>query len=487
MTENCASHNSDHSIIKLLLLILVAILLTACGGSDNTIDNTINVTLPAVIYNTPDYGSTDVSTDVSISVTFNKNMDASTITTQTFILESGGINVPGTVSYNDMTATFTPLVALDFNKTYKATVNNGVKDIAGNALPRDHTWMFATCNENGSCSVRDCRGVARKNIILFIGDGMGFEEVRAAGMYANGVEGTLSFEGFTNKASVTTDNIWGDITDSAAAATAMATGEKVGNGVISEAIPGDGSPHETLLEIHKGVCRSTGLVTTTYIAHATPAAFGAHTSSRSNYSEIVTDYLQDARPNVLFGGAVYINSTNAANAGYTVVTDNTALQGVNTSNVLLLSGQFGNGNMPYEYDGDYSLLPHLSDMTATALDMLDKDPEGFFLMVEGGRIDHAGHGNSIERNIMETVEFSNAVRAATDWANGRTDTLILVTADHETGGLSVLQNNGAGVFPLVSWSSGGHTGVDVPLYAWGQNAEQVSGLLDNTEIFSIAQ
>ncbi|MEE8308111.1 MAG: alkaline phosphatase, partial [Gammaproteobacteria bacterium] len=124
-------------------------------------------------------------------------------------------------------------------------------------------------------------------------------------------------------------------------------------------------------------------------------------------------------------------------------------------------------------------------MTATALSILDNDPDGFFLMVEGGRIDHAGHGNDIQRNVLETVEFANTVQVAMDWAAGRTDTLILVSADHETGGLTVLENNGFGALPTVEWSSGSHTGVNVPVYGWGVNAKMISGVMDNTEMFAV--
>ncbi len=143
---------------------------------------------------------------------------------------------------------------------------------------------------------------AARNVILFIGDGMGFAQVEAAGMFATGRPGTLSFETFPFRGSVRTGNAVGEVTDSAAAATAMATGVKVGNGVISMALPGNGAPLETALERFKASGKSTGLVTTTIITHATPAAFGAHEPSRNNYSGIADDYLNDSRPNVLLGG-----------------------------------------------------------------------------------------------------------------------------------------------------------------------------------------
>jgi alkaline phosphatase len=324
-----------------------------------------------------------------------------------------------------------------------------------------------------------------ENIIFFIGDGMGFEEVKAAGMYTNGVDGSLSFEAFPYQAEVTTSSANSSITDSAAAATAMATGFKVNNGVISMAYPGDGSELETLLEHFKNRGKSTGLVTTTYITHATPAAFGAHEPDRENLSEIAIDYLNQTHPNVLFGGGANgMSSVSAVQAGYAVVSDRSEMESLDTENITFVSGQFGNTHLPYEYEGLGS-LPHLSEMTSKALEILDNDPDGFFLMVEGGRIDHAGHANDIARNVLETVEFSNAVEKVIDWARKRTDTLILVTADHETGGLAVLQNNGQGNFPNISWSTTEHTEQNVPIYAWGENAELVIGVMDNTDLFEL--
>ncbi len=313
---------------------------------------------------------------------------------------------------------------------------------------------------------------------------MGYEEVRAAGMYANGNAGTLFFENFPIQGSVTTSNVSGEVTDSAAAGTAMATGVKVDNGVISQLIPGDGLDLETILELAKQLGASTGLVTTTTISHATPAAFGAHEPNRSNYAEIISDYLTGSHPNVLFGGAQYIAPNTAISADYTVVENYDELVALDTESENMVWGQFGETHLPYEFDS-FGIFPHLSETTLTALKILDNDPDGFFLMVEGGRIDHAGHSNDIQRNIFETIEFSNAVRVVSNWATGRDDTLIIVTADHETGGLQIISNNGLGTFPDVTWSTTGHTGQDVPIYAWGLNADLLDGHVDNTEIYSV--
>src|SRR3972149_4982184 len=250
-----------------------------------------------------------------------------------------------------------------------------------------------------------------KNIILFIGDGMGFEQVKAAGMYEGGAAGTLSFEAFPYRGSTKPISGEGGGPDSAASATAMATGNKVSNGVISMSIPGNGNPSVTVLELLKAEGKSTGLVTTTFVTHATAAAFGAHEPDRNNYVNIAGDYLRDARPNVLFGGAKYVTNPAAAAAGYTVVADRAGLQALDTETESMVSGQFGGHPIPSELDG-LGGLPHLSEMTLAALHILDNDPDGFFLMVEGGRIDHACHANDIERTIRETIEFSRAVAKA---------------------------------------------------------------------------
>ena len=323
-----------------------------------------------------------------------------------------------------------------------------------------------------------------KNVILFIGDGMGPEHVKAAGMYLGGPGGTLSFEAFPFRGSVATANAEGGVTDSAAAATAMATGVKVHNMVISVASPGDGSPLTTALELFKTAGRSTGLVTTSYISDATPAAFGAHRASRTDYAGIDDDYLVRSRPNVLFGGGKFLTPADALGAGYAVVRDRAEVLALDTETQDRVAGLFGTDSLPYERDG-YGELPRLPEMTGIALRILDNNPKGFFLMVEGGRIDHASHANDLERAVVETIALSQAVAIAVDWAAIRGDTLIVVTADHETGGLRVLGDAAAGHVPAVSWGGTRHTGTRVPAYAKGIGAERVSGMIENTDIFRI--
>ncbi len=346
-------------------------------------------------------------------------------------------------------------------------------------------------------------GEGPRNVILMIGDGMGAEHLKAAGLFANGSAGSLFMETLPRQAMVATCPAYtvsaGDetkpakITDSAAAATAMATGRKVFNGVLSVALPGDGAPLKTVLELAAAAGKRTGLVTTSYLTDATPAAFAAHVKDRDMHPEIAVDFLKSSRPNVILGGASKkkkepLTQEDGRAAGYRVVSDREGLRAAVKEGGEHLLGLFGPGPMCYEYDfvtktrKDYDQLPHLSEMATAALDLLGREPKGFFLMVEGACIDKASHKNQLERSVYETLEFDKAVQKAAQWAANRTDTLLIVTADHETGGLSTLKGRGKGRMPDVAWASSSHSGVNVRLFAMGAGSEAIAGLLDNTDI-----
>ena len=337
--------------------------------------------------------------------------------------------------------------------------------------------LSAACALTATTSASSAAASPPLNVIVFIGDGMGLEHVKMSRMYANNDTAPLTFETFPHFATMTHNNASNTTTDSAASGTALATGVKVNNGVISLAAPGNGADLKTTLEVMRDRGKSTGLVThATDITDATPAAFGAHTISRTNKSEIASDYFTQSRPNVLFGRTdTSITDSAATSAGYDIVHNNSELSALNAAGTSRVLGHWSAANEP--------TLPAL---TTKALDILDNDPDGFFLMVEDEDPDNGGHANSRTTTIAGVLSLRNAVDAAIAWANGRTDTLILVTADHETGGLTVLQNNGAGVNPTVSWGTTGHTQTPVGAWATGPNSELVTGTIDNTDIFRIA-
>jgi alkaline phosphatase len=321
-----------------------------------------------------------------------------------------------------------------------------------------------------------------RNVILFIGDGMGPQQVRAAVFFTGA---PLCFQAFGIQTTVTTYSANSAVPDSAATATAIATARKVNNGVVSVALPGDGHSLRTMLEFFKDKGKRTGLVTTVHMTDATPAAFGAHRATRGDSTGVASDYLSLSRPNVLLGGGGYgLSPATATAAGYEVVTDRAGLLALDTEAAVRVSGQFGYGELPYERDG-LGNLPHLTDMTDVALRVLDNEPAGFFLMVEGGKIDHACHMLDLPRMLYEMIAFDKAVSVALHWAAGRDDTLIIVTADHETGGLQVVADQGPGNYPAVTWISPAHTATPVPVYAWGANAGLIAGLTDDAQFYDV--
>jgi len=341
-----------------------------------------------------------------------------------------------------------------------------------------------------------------KNVILLIGDGMGFEHVEAA---RDAAGGHLNMDDVNDAVGrMTTNSANADITDSSSAATAMASGYKINNNVLG-LLP-DGTSVPTILELAEDKGMASGLVTTTQIAHATPAGFATHVTHRNQFNKIAAQYFDNfaakSKPiEVLMGGgqenfddrAAYYNRTGKsysddndtrnllgefAAQGYQYAENAAALSSVSAATCDKLLGLFHpNNGLTQEVDRPADCPePHLVDMTGKALEVLAKDSDGFFLMVEGGQIDWASHANDFENNIGETLAFDDAVEAALDFQAAHPDTLIIVTADHETGGLTY---NGPNDY---SWSSVDHTAAMAPVMAEGPGAELFNGTIDNTDI-----
>ena|GEM_PF-346456 len=319
-----------------------------------------------------------------------------------------------------------------------------------------------------------------KNIVFCIGDGMGFNHVKAAHDY---IGTNLIFETFPNQATVMTYAANSAIPDSASAGTAMATGHKVDTGVISIAQPGDGHSYQTILEYLKAHGKRTALLTTDQITEATPATYGAHVSSRTMYAQIAAHYLTNSHPNVVFGGGdASLNRTASTNAGYAYVTNAATLADVDAATNAFVMGSFGTGALPYVYVGR-GALPGLTNMVEKALGILSNGTNGFFMMMEGNGDDDMAHANNISGMVREDAEFNQSVQMVLDWASNRNDTLVIVTADHETGGLTNVIDNGAGVVPSGTWTTTGHTANRVPAYGWGPGAEFINGVTNNTDYF----
>ncbi len=293
-----------------------------------------------------------------------------------------------------------------------------------------------------------------KNIILMIGDGMGPAHVGIAHLYATKHLGrSLVMTEVMDKgrtAYMVNDTADSTVTESAAAATQMATGVRITARSISMG-PG-GKVLKTILEIAKEKGKSAGLVTTSGITDATPAGFIAHVAHRSAEAEIA-DQMVKSGVQVLFGGrkAFFLPAgekglrndgrnliDEARQNGYAVVESGEEMKAVRARKVL---GLFSSGNMRFEIDRRESKQPSLAEMTAKALEVLDQNPRGFFLMAEAGRIDHASHHHDIAALISDMLAFDKAIKVAYDFQKAHPDTLLIITADHETGGVAVVPHS----------------------------------------------
>jgi alkaline phosphatase len=350
-------------------------------------------------------------------------------------------------------------------------------------------------------------------IILMIGDGMG-EAHRFAGRWsAVGQNGALAMDPLPYGGWQRTSSADNPVTDSAAAATALATGVKTNNGVIGMDPDWDALP--TILERARDRGMSVGLVTNVQMAHATPAAFAAHWPTRTMLTEIASQMVANGVDVLLGGGedeflpvgatGIYtgcypqagerIDGRNLISetvaAGYTYVCNAPDLAAVDPTSTTRLLGLFADEGMSRPFS------PSLADMTQKAIAVLSQDPDGFFLMVEGGQIDWASHDNDAANTISDTIDFDQAVAVAQTYASAVEDTLLIVTADHETGGMSVslastgvLTEDGPFYMPggapfYVNWTTNEHTATDVPVTAQGPWSDLLIGAYENTYIHEV--
>ncbi len=323
-----------------------------------------------------------------------------------------------------------------------------------------------------------------KNIIFLIGDGMGLTQT-TAGMYANGNKTELEkFEYIGLHKSHASDNL---ITDSAAAATAFACGIKTYNGAIG--VDDNKQSITTILEEAEAKGMATGLVSTSTIVHATPASYIAHNESRQNYEEIAADFLETDIDLFIGGGKKFFErredernlTTELRQKGY-IVTDfiDSDLLNLNidiTKNFACYTSE--EQPLPVAQGRDY-----LPDVTRQSIEYLDKKSgdEGFFLMVEGSQIDWGGHANKADYIISEFIDFDKALKEAVDFAEKDGNTLVVVTADHETGGFAI-QTTSTMDSLVTAFTSDYHTASMIPVYALGPHAKDFKGIYENTEIY----
>jgi len=319
-----------------------------------------------------------------------------------------------------------------------------------------------------------------KNVILMIGDGMGTSQIYA-GLVAN--KGKLYLEYLPNIGFIKTYSADEMITDSAAGATAFATGKKTNNGMLG--MTPDNQPVPTITNLVEQRGLSTGLVATSTITHATPAAFVAHEFSRHYYEQIASDFLRDGVDVFIGGGRSHftdrLDKLNLINVlkerNYTVVDtilDLEAAQGDKLAGLLY-------------YESPPSIIEGRGDMlsqaTKKSLEILSKNENGFFLMVEGSQIDWGNHSNNILYQTEEMLDFDRTIGEVLEFAASDRETLVIITADHETGGLAISGGNIKKGIVFGDYTTNGHTGVMVPVFAYGPSADLFRGIYENTDIY----
>ena len=317
-----------------------------------------------------------------------------------------------------------------------------------------------------------------KNIILMIGDGMGLAQIYSA-MTANG--GHLFLENFKNCGFSKTYSSDNYITDSAAGGTALSCGIKTYNGAIG--VDANKKPVPNIREMAEKKGLKTGLVSTSAITHATPASFMAHESSRGSYEDIAADFLK-TKIDVFIGGGVKNFeerkdgrnlSRELRDKGYQVLNKISDIQNVKSGKLAGLTAPEHNAPMPERGE---MLVP----ATQTAINLLSQGKKGFFLMVEGSEIDFLAHENKTPGIVLETLDFDRAIGAALKFAASNGETLVIVTADHETGGMTINGGDYNTGNVVGKYTSGEHTGIAVPVFAFGPSAEQFTGFMENTDI-----
>lgn len=320
-----------------------------------------------------------------------------------------------------------------------------------------------------------------KNIIYMIGDGMGYNALEAAQAHYKEqlYEGTLAMYQLPVQGKALTYSITNQITDSAAGGTALATGNKTGNRIVG--MSSDKTKEfKNLLELADEKGKSTGVVVTTPVVDATPATFTAHVDDREAYTEIAAQQLEKFKSGtldlILGGGRSYyecdenkelLESAKQAGVTYTNQWEETK------DTKLPVVGLYAEESL----DTMDEATPSLAEMTVYALNQLSRNEKGFFLMVEGAQIDDYAEANNLEMQLHEIYEFDCAVTAAMRYVAQNPDTVLIVTADHETGDVESTKD-----MSQTTYSTEQHTYKTVPILAAGYRTEELKGNHENTEI-----
>jgi alkaline phosphatase len=342
-------------------------------------------------------------------------------------------------------------------------------------------FLYSCSNNDDNINLEPVKPAETKsgrNIILMIGDGMGLTQITGARTVKGGKLNMLRCRTIGIQSTHAADKY---VTDSGAAATAMACGKKTNYYYLG--VDPEGNPLTNIVEILEKNGLSTGLITTSEITHATPAAFYAHQVDRYKYEAIAMELISKGVDFFLGGGKMYFNQrSDGLNLidsllihDYQVTDDLGLVAGKNKAAVFISE------NIPLTYlHGRGDVLPNAVTVAAYRL---QSNKKGFFMMVEGAQIDWAGEDNDQDYLMAEMLDFDRAVGRAIDFADDDGNTLVIITGDHETGGYALTDGNLAehtvqGQF--ITWL---HTGAMVPVFAYGPREEEFAGVYENTDFF----
>lgn len=330
-----------------------------------------------------------------------------------------------------------------------------------------------------------------ESVILMIGDGMGLAQITALAMSQD--YEPLHMERAKYAGLQKTYSANNRVTDSAAAGTALATGSKTYNAHI--AVTPEGESLTSSLSLAQYLGKATGFVVTCSVTGATPSAFYAHHTNRRCYEEIAMQLPGSGIDVIAGSGLCHFSSRedgldlsdSLRYMGYSVTTGKRAfLETSSTPAALLMDGPV---DMPYALRDSLGIRggDYLAEATAKALELLDgAGKDGLFLMVEGSLIDYACHDHLFDLMLGEMRDFDNAVKVAYDYADANPGTLVIVTGDHETGGLTIIPSGSdytsADEGVEFHFSTHNHSGTFIPVFAYGTGAENFSGVMENTEI-----
>ncbi len=318
------------------------------------------------------------------------------------------------------------------------------------------------------------------NVILLIGDGMGISQLSAAYYYG---ESESNFSRFKEVGLINTSSSSHKITDSGAGGTAFSCGEKTYNGAIG--VNSDSASIPNIVEILSEINYNTGVISTSSVTHATPACFYAHVVSRGMQDNIAEQLVESDIDFFAGGGTSFFSNRRDSLDLMKKLSDNGfVINDETTSKKLTVDNKYGfllaENGMPTMLENRGDFLP---EYTKLALDYFSQKEESFFLMVEGSQIDWAGHENNTDYLIAEMLDFDKTVGVAMDFAEKNKNTLVIVLADHETGGFTLATNDGDYSTIKPAFATYGHSTTLIPVLAYGPGAENFKGIYQNNEIF----